>query len=137
MRLAAAPLVLATAGHAIAQSPAGPPAAAALADAPAKTEFDLLKGAWVRPDGGYTIAIASVASSGQIDASYYNPNKLPFAKALAYREGMTTRVSLELRAGGYNGSTYELVYDRATDRLKGVYYQAVAQQKFDVVFVRK
>lgn len=127
----------AASGVAPAQTPANPSAAVPAADAPVKTEFDLLKGAWVRPDGGYTIAIASVAPNGQIDATYYNPNKLPFAKAQAEREGMTTKVSLELRAGGYNGSTYELVYDRVTDRLKGVYYQAVAQQKFEVYFVRK
>ena len=123
--------------QASAQSPANPSTAAPAADAPMKTEFDLLKGAWVRPDGGYTIAIAGVAPNGQIDATYYNPNKLPFAKAQAVREGMTTKVSLELRAGGYNGSTYELVYDRVNDRLKGIYYQAVAQQKFEVTFVRK
>jgi hypothetical protein len=41
-----------------------------------------------------------------------------------------------LQAGGYGGSTYDLLYEPATDRLKGVYYQAVAKQKFDVVFVR-
>jgi hypothetical protein len=43
---------------------------------------------------------------------------------------------LELRAGGYNGSTYTLTYDPSADVLKGVYYQAVAQQKFDVYFTR-
>jgi hypothetical protein len=42
----------------------------------------------------------------------------------------------ELRAGGYNGSTYTLKYDAASDQLKGVYYQAVAKQKFEVGFVR-
>ena len=46
-------------------------------------------------------------------------------------------LAFELRAGGYDGSTYELTYDPATDRLKGTYYQAVAKQKFDVNFVRK
>ncbi|MEO8304383.1 MAG: hypothetical protein ABI724_09700 [Betaproteobacteria bacterium] len=150
MSLAGLAVMFAASGHAFAQAPASPPKAATAADAPAaapkagttsdaapKSEFDLLKGAWVRPDGGYTIAIASVAANGQLDAIYYNPGKLPFAKALAVREGMTTRISLELRAGGYNGSTYELVYDRVTDRLKGIYYQAVAQQKFEVYFVRK
>jgi len=39
---------------------------------------------------------------------------------MASREGMTTRVSSGLRAGGYDGSTYGLVYGRATDRLKGI-----------------
>jgi hypothetical protein len=68
---------------------------------------------------------------------YFNPNQLPFAKAQAVQEGATLRVSFELRAGGYAGSTYELTYDPASDRLSGVYYQAVARQKFDVYFTRK
>ncbi|WP_256435969.1 hypothetical protein [Candidatus Accumulibacter contiguus] len=41
-----------------------------------------------------------------------------------------------MRAGGYNGSTYTLSYDPENDLLKGVYYQAVVQQKFDVHFTR-
>jgi hypothetical protein len=47
------------------------------------------------------------------------------------------RLAFELQAGGYNGSTYELTYDPASDQLKGVYYQAVARQKYEVYFVRK
>ncbi len=47
------------------------------------------------------------------------------------------RATFELRAGGYDGSVYELGYDRATDRLVGSFYQAVAKQRFDVVFERK
>ena len=68
----------------------------------------------------------------QVDAvsvSYPTPGGRPVP---ALRE-----ISLELRAGGYDGSTYELAYDRASDRLKGVYYQAVARQKYDVHFTRK
>ena len=42
----------------------------------------------------------------------------------------------QLRAGGYNGSTYTLEYDPASDTLRGVYFQAVAKQKFDFVFAR-
>jgi hypothetical protein len=99
--------------------------------------FDVLKGSWVRPDGGYTIAIKGVAPSGELDAMYFNPNPLPFAKARASREGGTLRVSFELSAGGYNGSTYELAYDPSSDRLKGIYYQAVAKQKYEIYFVRK
>ena len=102
-----------------------------------KISNDVLKGAWVRPDGGYTIAIKSVNPNGQLEAMYFNPNQLPFAKAQATQDGTTLRVSFELQAGGYAGSTYELTYDPATDRLKGIYYQAVAKQKFDVYFVRK
>jgi hypothetical protein len=47
------------------------------------------------------------------------------------------KLFFELRAGGYNGSTYTLNYDAAGDRLKGTYYQAVAKQTFEVFFVRK
>jgi hypothetical protein len=107
--------------------------------APATTTFslDLLKGTWVRPDGGYTITIKSVAPDGQLEAMYANPRPLPFSKATASLDGKTIRAFFELQAGGYNGSTYELTYDAATDRLKGTYYQAVVKQKFDVVFERK
>lgn len=105
--------------------------------AAAKSSLDGLQGVWVRPDGGYTIAIKSVSPNGQLEAMYFNPNQLPFAKAQAALDGSTLHASFELRAGGYAGSTYELIYDAETDRLKGVYYQAVAKQKFDVYFVRK
>lgn len=103
----------------------------------ANTGLNVLKGTWIRPDGGYTIAINGIGPDGQLEAMYYNPSPLPFAKAQALREGTALRVSLELRAGGYSGSTYELTYDPASDRLKGIYYQAVAKQKFEIYFVRK
>ena len=102
----------------------------------ARSGFDVLQGRWVRPDGGYVITINGVSADGKLDAAYANPRPLPFARAEVSREGMTYKVFLELRAGGYGGSTYTLVYDRANDVLRGVYYQAVAQQKFDVQFVR-
>jgi uncharacterized protein (DUF2147 family) len=118
----------------------GPAPATKGTTAPAVAEpasFDVLKGAWVRPDGGYVIVIKNVGQGGQLDAMYFNPNPLPFAKALTSRDGGVLRVSLELRAGGYDGSTYELTYDPASDRLSGVYYQAVIRKKFDVTFARK
>ncbi len=101
------------------------------------TSVDVLKGTWVRPDGGYTIAIKSIGPSGEIGAMYFNPTPLPFAKAQASRDGATLRAFFELRAGGYGGSTYELTYDPGTDRLRGIYYQAVAKQKFEVYFTRE
>ncbi len=103
---------------------------------PADGVFDALQGRWVRPDGGYVINIRGVAASGKLDASYANPNPLPFARAEATRDEKTIKLFFELRAGGYNGSTYTLIYDPANDILRGVYYQAVAQQKFDVYFTR-
>jgi len=89
------------------------------------------------PDGGYVIAIKSVEADGKLDASYANPNPLPFFAATAAEEGGKLKLFFELRAGGYNGSTYMLRYDAAGDQLKGTYYQAVARQTFEVVFVRK
>ena len=50
---------------------------------------------------------------------------------------MAEQLAAKLRAGGYGGSTYELTYDPASDRLTGTYYQAVAKQKFNVYFARK
>ena len=102
-----------------------------------KVGLDTLKGSWVRPDGGYRIEIANVAPDGEVAATYFNPNRLPFAKAKATMNGAALLVAFELRAGGYDGSTYNLMYDPATDQLKGVYYQAVMKQKFDVYFVRR
>lgn len=98
--------------------------------------FAVLKGRWVRPDGGYVIDVRSVAADGQLDAAYANPRPLPFARAAATVEGKTLKLFFELRAGGYNGSTYTLQYDPADDTLKGEYFQAVAQQKYPVRFHR-
>jgi hypothetical protein len=113
-------------------------AAQVVSKAPIQSDspFGALPGRWVRPDGGYVISIRSVDASGKLDAAYANPNPLPFARAEATQDGKTTKLFFELRAGGYNGSTYTLTYDPAADVLKGVYYQAVAQQKFDVYFTR-
>jgi hypothetical protein len=106
---------------------------------PGKTsasDFSILRGKWVRPDGGYTITIRDIEAEGKLDAAYANPGQLPFAQAKASLGDNAIEVFLELRAGGYNGSTYNLTYDPATDILRGVYFQAVAQRKFDVYFER-
>ena len=98
--------------------------------------FATLPGRWIRPDGGYVITIKSVDAGGKLDASYANPALLPFARAETTRDGKTIKLFFELRAGGYNGSTYTLSYDPVRDVLQGVYYQAVVQQKFAVHFTR-
>jgi hypothetical protein len=100
------------------------------------SEFGALLGRWVRPDGGYVINILAADSGGKLNAGYANPSPLPFAAAQASRNDGVLNVFFELRAGGYNGSTYTLTYDPSKDILRGVYYQAVARQTFDVYFVR-
>jgi hypothetical protein len=112
-------------------------AAGSAAGATTAADFESLVGAWVRPDGGYLILIRKVAADGTLEAMYFNPNPLPFEKARASRDGAVVRLAFELQAGGYSGSTYQLTYDRASDRLSGTYYQAVARQSFAVTFARK
>lgn len=104
--------------------------------AQATTELGILKGRWVRPDGGYVVLIKSVDPSGKMDATYLNPNPIKVSKAEVSRDGETLRVFLELRDAGYPGSTYTLTYEPRSDSLIGVYFQAVMQQKFNVVFQR-
>jgi len=98
--------------------------------------FDTLNGRWLRLDGGYVLEIRAVDPSGKIDAVYLNPQPINIAKAEATRDGSTMKVFVELRAPNYPGSTYTLTYDPQQDQLKGIYFQAVQQQRFDVNFVR-
>jgi hypothetical protein len=134
--LALASIAITARAESLPGAPAAPPiSASSISDSPAA--FAALPGRWVRPDGGYVISIKSVDASGKLDASYANPNPLPLYTAVATGDGGELKVFFELRAGGYNGSTYTLDYDAAGDRLKGTYYQAVAKQTFEVFFVRK
>jgi len=98
--------------------------------------FDTLNGRWLRLDGGYILEIRAVDPSGKIDAVYLNPKPINIAKADATRDGSILKVFVELRAPNYPGSTYTLTYDPQQDQLKGIYFQAVQQQRFDVSFVR-
>ncbi|HMK34050.1 MAG TPA: hypothetical protein VK463_03210 [Desulfomonilaceae bacterium] len=99
-------------------------------------DFAFLKGRWRRPDGGYLCEIKNIDATGKMDAAYRNPRLINISRAEASREGVTTKVFIELRDAGYPGCTYTLTYDPQTDQLKGVYFQAAIQQSFEVVFVR-
>jgi hypothetical protein len=112
------------------------PAAKGFRLAQATPEFGVVKGRWVRPDGGYTIVIKGVDPSGRMDATYFNPNPINVSKAEVSGQGGALRVFLELRGAGYPGSTYTLTYEPRSDTLVGIYFQAVVQQKFDVIFQR-
>jgi hypothetical protein len=103
----------------------------------ADSDFERLKGRWVRPDGGYVLEIRAVDTRGTIDAVYLNPRPINVARAEATRDGSTLKVVVQLNAPNYPGSTYTLTHDPKGDLLKGTYFQAVMRQTFDVVFVRK
>jgi uncharacterized protein (DUF2147 family) len=102
----------------------------------ANSGFDALNGRWLRPDGGYVLEIRAVDASGKIDAVYLNPKPINIAKAEASRDGSTLKVFVELRAPNYPGSTYTLTYDPQQDQLRGIYFQAVQRENFNVYFVR-
>jgi hypothetical protein len=107
-----------------------------LALAQDKPDFAVLKGRWVRTDGGYVIEIQSISSGGQMQAAYYNPKPINVSRAEATRSGAAVTVFIELLGPGYPGSTYTLIHDPKSDELKGIYHHAGLQQDFDVVFVR-
>lgn len=98
--------------------------------------FDKLKGRWQRPDGGYVLAIKSIAAGGAMEAAYFNPKSIHVSRAAATSEGGAVKVFIELRDINYPGSTYTLTYDPASDQLKGVYFQAVEKQRFSTTFAR-
>ncbi len=98
--------------------------------------FQKILGRWRRPDGGYILDIKRAEDSGALDAGYFNPNPIHVSQAKASRDGSTLKVFVELRDVNYPGSNYSLFYDAASDQLKGVYFQAVEQQRYEVFFVR-
>jgi hypothetical protein len=101
-----------------------------------RSEFQKLKGRWRRPDGGYIVAINSIAESGAVDAAYFNPYPIHVGNAVVSRDSGRTKVFVELRDVNYPGSTYTLTYEPSSDQLQGIYYQAVEQQRFQVIFER-
>ena len=69
-------------------------------------------------------------------AAYFNPRPINVARGEWKLQDGQLRVFVELRDVNYPGSTYTLAYDPATDRLAGVYFQAVQRQRFEVEFQR-
>lgn len=113
-----------------------PPPIADAAGARSPRDLQTLTGRWRRSDGGYVLEIRGVTATGAADVSYFNPKPIHVATARAAVDDGTLTVFVELRDVNYPGSTYSLVYEPATDRLTGIYYQAVERQRFDVVFTR-
>ena len=93
-------------------------------------------GRWQRTDGGYILELGNPTFDGRLTAAYFNPRPINVSRsAWALKDG-NLLVLVELRDKGYPGSTYTLAYQPDTDRLVGVYFQAAAQQRFEVVFQR-
>ena len=100
------------------------------------SEAKRLAGKWVRPDGGYVLAIENVGAGGGLEVSYYNPRKIRVHEAFwKYRDGKLYLL-VEMRDVNYPGSKYALFHDKGRDILIGVYYQAAMDRTFDVYFTR-
>ena len=100
-------------------------------------DFDRLVGNWVRPDGGYVIEISKIYQDGKVDAAYFNPRSIHVSRSTVSEKDGIIELFIELQGQGYPGSTYTLKYNPAYDALIGIYFQAVIQQPFDVIFQRK
>jgi len=105
------------------------------AEPPAPDSSKLI-GRWLRPDGGYLLVFRDFAPDGRLTAAYFNPRPIKVAQAEWKLQGSQLSAFVELRDVNYPGSTYTLTYDPATDRLAGVYFQAVQRQHFEVEFQR-
>jgi uncharacterized protein (DUF2147 family) len=108
----------------------------ALQEKPEKNFYERLAGKWVRPDGGYILELREVGSQGALKAGYYNPKSIKVHSASWQSVEGKLKIFVELRDINYPGSTYTLLYDPASNRLKGKYFQAVAGQTYEVEFVR-
>ncbi|MFM8360283.1 MAG: hypothetical protein ACKOET_17180, partial [Verrucomicrobiota bacterium] len=118
-------------------SPSPPPAATPGAPAIPAPEARRLLGRWVRPDGGYVLEIRKIEANGAMDVGYFNPAPIRVSRAEGRHDGQAPVVFVELRDANYPGATYTLRHRALEDRLEGAYYQPLAGQTFEVVFVRE
>ena len=118
-------------------APAATPAAPTPAATVPAAGVAKVKGRWLRPDGGYILAITTIAADGRAEAGYFNPNPIKVAWATVNAEGADIRVKVELRDENYPGCLYKLNYAPDKDRLVGTYFQAQMQQTYEVEFVRE
>ena len=116
-----------------------PPAARNLPEAAseAPAQYRPLLGEWVRPDGGYVLAVTGIADDGKAAVGYFNPRPINVGRAEARTEDDAVGLFVELQDRNYPGSNYTLGYDPEGDQLVGVYFQAVQRASYDVVFVRR
>ena len=117
-------------------SPPGESRTENVAPSPEIDKFNNLIGRWRRVDGGYVIDIRRIDTNGQMSAAYYNPKSIHVSRAAASLNDGTISVFIELKDVGYPGSAYTLMYSPEQDILSGVYFQAVVQQSFEVIFTR-
>ena len=95
-----------------------------------------LVGRWVRPDGGYILELSATGKNGSLKAVYFNPRPVYVSRTeMTCKDGICS-IFVELRDTNYPGSTYDMRYNRTTDRLTGKYFQALQKVTYDIEFVR-
>lgn len=96
-----------------------------------------LNGIWIRTDGGYKIEIKEVQDDGKLNTAYFNPNPINVGRSGWREKDGALQVYVKLQDVNYPGSTYQLTFDEETETLRGTYFQAVANQTFEVYFTRE
>ena len=92
---------------------------------------------WLRTDGDYVLDIKGFNADTTIDVAYLNPNSINISETRwKVQEGYLYFYIL-FDDEGYPGSYYSLGYIPEDDKLFGIYYQAVQQQQYEIVFERK
>lgn len=101
-----------------------------------KTDEQRLTGRWIRSDGGYILELKDIKKDGKLKASYFNPRSINVFRAEWNRKEGRINIFVELRDVNYPGSKYILQYDPESDRLTGIYFQAVERETYDIEFER-
>jgi len=100
-------------------------------------EFETVRGKWLRPDGGYVLELKALLAENQLTAGYFNPGPIHVGEAKIYQENGFLKVFVKMQDKNYPGSTYTLIYDKESDRLRGIYFQAVQGVEYEVEFTRQ
>jgi hypothetical protein len=97
-----------------------------------------IQGLWIRTDAPYVIELRSTLSSGvSLQAKYFNPKPVNVEKTETVEKNGQLHVLVVLQDVHYQGSYYELSYNREKDILQGTYFHAASQQQYMVNFIRK
>lgn len=113
------------------------PDATGEATAQVPVTFQPLIGRWQRTDSPYVIEVKSAGADGTLTAAYFNPRPINVESGIATEENGKLRVKIVLRDVNYDGSNYNLVYDKASKLLSGQYFLASTKETFEVSFRRE
>lgn len=100
-------------------------------------EFETLRGKWLRTDSDYVIELRELLPDNQVTAAYFNPGPINVGEAKIYRENGFLKVFVKMQDKNYPGSSYTLIYDQASNMLRGTYFQAVQGVEYEVEFARQ